>query len=398
MSGHRVVSAIPFRAERAFLRLTESASRVLAISRAFERTPGVPDWAACMRIQVPIEGCFWAASLPSLAVMFDECIIRGIRFAPARFCAPLAGYTHSAFRRLLAEFGGCGAVWTEMLAAPQILKEDFGASPWLRRRPQEPPLVFQLMVRAGDPLDRILNRLGEQGVEAIDLNLACDAFTIRAAEAGSALFENLDALRTVLQGARRHWPGLLTAKVRLGSRRPDWEPRLVERLRLLEECGLDAVILHPRFFEDKFRRRARHELVPWATSCLRLPLIANGDLHDRQSVEARAEHLRPACAVMIGRMAVARPWLFAAWDHPVQVDYAEVWDRMHQFIVEDFPSVTALRRVQMFTKYFSANYSFGLRLRTSVANAHSLEESRDRAREFFARNPTPIREPSVAGL
>ena len=66
--------------------------------------------------------------------MFDECVIRGRRFAPARFCAPLVGYTHSAFRRLVAELGGCGAVWTEMLAARQILSENFRTSPWLRRR------------------------------------------------------------------------------------------------------------------------------------------------------------------------------------------------------------------------------------------------------------------------
>ena len=49
--------------------------------------------------------------------MFESCVIRGVNFTPARFCAPLAGYTHSAFRRLVAEFGGCGAFWTEMLAA-----------------------------------------------------------------------------------------------------------------------------------------------------------------------------------------------------------------------------------------------------------------------------------------
>ena len=51
--------------------------------------------------------------------------------------------------------------------------------------------MFQLMVRAGDPLDRILGCLGEQGVEAVDLNLACDAMNIRACEAGSASVRQL---------------------------------------------------------------------------------------------------------------------------------------------------------------------------------------------------------------
>lgn len=330
--------------------------------------------------------------------MFEECRIRAIRFAPARFCAPLAGYTHSAFRRLLADFGGCGAVWTEMLAARQILKEDFAASPWLRRRPGEGPLIFQLMVRAGDPLERILDRLGEHGVEAIDLNLACDAFSIRACEAGSALFENLDALGSVLNEARRHWPGLLTAKVRLGSRRPDWQPRFVERLRLLEAAGLDAVILHPRFFEDKFRRRARHELVGWAASLTRLPLIANGDFTGRASVEAQAGDLGAACAVMIGRMALVQPWLFAGWEQPRAVDHAGVWRTMQRYLADDFPPATALRRGQMFTKYFAANYSFGHRLRVETARATSLEQLQERAEAFFARSPALLAHPSVAGL
>jgi tRNA-dihydrouridine synthase B len=330
--------------------------------------------------------------------MFDECLIRGRRFRPARFCAPLAGYTHSAFRRMLAEFGGCGAVWTEMLAGRQILGEDFHKSPWLRRVEHEVPLIFQLMLRAGDPIERIVGRLGEQGVEAVDLNLACDAFSIRACEAGSALFEDFEALSAVLRETRRHWPGLLTAKIRLGSRRPDWQELFADRLRLLEEAGVDAVVLHPRFFEDKFRRLARHELIPWAASLTRLPLIANGDFTSREGVEVQAQRLKSACAIMIGRMAVAQPWWFAAWDRPVAVDRAAVWRRMTQYIAEEFPAEVALRRVRMFTKYYAANFAFGHQFQVEVANAPSLTEAIRRADEFLGRAPALLAKPVVAGL
>ena len=129
--------------------------------------------------------------------------------------------------------------------------------------------------------------------------------------AGSALFENLDSLRAVLHKVRRLWPHVLTAKIRLGHQRPEWQPRFVERLRVLEEAGVDAVILHPRFFEEKFKRRARHELFPWAASLTRLPLIANGDLSGPDTLQGRAEHFQSVSAVMLGRMAVARPWIFA---------------------------------------------------------------------------------------
>jgi tRNA-dihydrouridine synthase len=288
-------------------------------------------------------------------------------------------------------------MWTEMLAARQILAENFASSPWVRRRPHEGFTVFQLMAGAGDPLDRILGRLGEHEVEAVDLNLACDSRLIRSCTAGSALFENLAALRTVVAAARRHWPGWLSAKIRLGSRRADWQAGFVERLRLLEEEGVDAVTLHPRFFEDKFKRRARLELIPWATSLTRLPLIANGDLQGPEDVHAQTGVLQTASAVMLGRMAVARPWIFATWDHPAKVDCAEIWRKMHAYIAEDFQPTAALRRLKMFTKYFAANFVFGHQFRVDVSNAASLDAALDRAGDFFSRNPATFAQPTITG-
>jgi tRNA-dihydrouridine synthase len=335
-----------------------------------------------------------------LTRMFEQCTIRGIQLAPARFCAPLAGYTHSAFRRLVAELGGCGALWTEMLAARQILREDFQESPWLRRRPKEGMVVFQLMTRLDDPLERIMARLAEQDVKAVDLNLACDAWNVRNQQAGSALFEDEAALRCVVSEARRHWTGILTAKIRLGTQRPGWQQRLEQRVRFLADIGLDALVLHPRFFEDKFKRRARHELIPWLASLTQMPLIANGDLLEASQVEAWADQLKPACAVMIGRMAVVRPWLFATWDRPlpVPVNPAEIWRRMHDYILEDFPPEVALRRIQMFSKYFSANFKFGHTFHIELANAGSLSELRERAERFFGGSPALVKVPSVSGL
>ncbi len=328
--------------------------------------------------------------------MFDECILRGRRFAPARFCAPLAGYTHSAFRRLLAELGGCGLVWTEMLAARQILSEDFFASPWLRQRPGEGALIFQLMVRRGDPMERIFGRMADNGVEMVDLNLACNAWTIRQCEAGSALFENFEALRSTVPEARRHWPGLLTAKIRLGSQRVDWESRFEERVKFLEDSGVDALTLHPRFFEEKFKRRARHELLAWAASLTRLPIIACGDFSGPKSVHDQAQMLKPAAAIMIGRMAVARPWIFSSWDRAEAVDPGEIWRKMHRYISEDFPPLIALRRLQMFTRYYAANFPFGHHFNVDISKAANLEEALESANHFFERSPILLAQPSGA--
>jgi len=331
-------------------------------------------------------------------ILFKECSIANRSFTPARFCAPVAGYTHSAFRRLLAEFGGCGAVWTEMLAARQILHENFDKSPWLRRRHNERNVFYQLMVRAGDPFDRILGRLAEHGVEAVDLNFACDAPEIRACLAGSALFNDLNALKSVADRCRRHWTGILTAKVRLGDDAPDWQKKFLERIRVFEDSGVDALIVHTRFFREKFKRRARHEFIPWIAANTRLPVIANGDIGGPEDVSAMADNLRPACAIMIGRHAIVRPWLFAAWDNTMQIDHGAVWHRMSNYIEEDFPPEVAFRRIQMFTKYFAANYAFGHVLRTAVSNARSIAEVRERATAFFAARSKVVTRPVVAGV
>jgi tRNA-dihydrouridine synthase len=330
--------------------------------------------------------------------MFDECIIRGRRFAPARFCAPLAGYTHSAFRRLVAELGGCSAIWTEMLAARQILSESFLTSPWLRRRPKESCVVYQLMLTPDDPIERILYRLAEAGVDALDLNLACNARAIRSCSAGSALFDNLGTLRLVIHKVRRLWPHVLTAKIRLGHQRPEWQPGFVERLRSLEEAGLDAVILHARFFEERFKRRARHELFPWAASLTRLPLIANGDLSGPEALKERPDHFQSVSAVMLGRIAVSCPWVFATWERPMGVDLGSIWSTMYHYVREDFPSAMALRRLKMFTKYFATNFKFGHQFNLDLARAPSLEEMRRRAEAFFSRDPVKVAQPTVAGL
>jgi tRNA-dihydrouridine synthase len=285
-----------------------------------------------------------------------------------------------------------------MLAARQILSENFRRSPWLRRRPQETHLVYQLMVSAEDPIERVLGRLEEAGVDALDLNLACHSRAARSCVAGSALFADYDSLGLVLQKVRKHWPHLLTAKIRFGHDGPDWQARFIERLRLLEESGLDAIILHARFVEERFRRRARHELFPWAAGLTRLPLIANGDLTDPEAIRQVGSNFQPVSGIMLGRIAVARPWIFATWDQPVEIDLSAIWDRMYEYIMEDFAADQALRRLQMFTKYFAANFKFGHQFNVDLARAASLPEMRDRAQAFFARNPATVERPNFSGL
>lgn len=331
------------------------------------------------------------------APTFDEIAIRGLTLRPARFCAPLAEITHSAFRRLLMDFGGCGAHFTEMLSGRQLLVEDMN-SPSVRRNPGEARLIYQLMIRPSDPVERIIGRIAGADPDGIDLNLACYAPLIRQREAGGSLFENSPGLAAVLQTIRRCWPGPLTVKIRLGSSGEGTRERFIERLRIIDDCGVDALTLHTRFFEDKFKRRARHELFAWAASLTRLPIIANGDITGPQTIRDNPAHFRPVAGIMIGRMAVARPWIFAAWDRPLQPDLGEVWRRHFDYICEDFPPAIAVKRLRLFTRYYARNFLFGHAFNTAIQNAATPDAMRERADAFFATAPALVSEPSLMGI
>ena len=331
---------------------------------------------------------------------FPPLTLRGARFDPSLFCAPMAGITHSAFRRLLAEFGGYGALFTEMLSARMILKEDLQRSPWLKRRPQEGRVIYQLMVTETDRLPEILDRLAVLGPDGLDLNSACPGWAVRQQRGGTDLFEDAGRLRDIVRAMRAHFAGPLTVKIRLGRRTPQWRERLRERLRLLADEGVDAVTLHPRFAEEKLKRSARHELYAELAAETPLPIIANGDITGPDYVQRRAAHFAPASGLMIGRMAAARPWVFAQWRQPeLAVDHAAVWNRLVDYVVEDFSrAAQALARVKIFTGYFARNYLFGHTLFVAVQSAPDIASARERAARFFAAPPALCRLPSLDGV
>lgn len=342
------------------------------------------------------------AALTSLGPSFGphSCLrLRNLTFQPALFCAPMAGLTHSPFRRLVADFGGYGALFTEMLCARWLQREDVLRSPAVRRRPAEGTVLYQLMVSDPADLPAALDRLRLVQPAGIDLNCACPAPKIRHTGAGSDLFEDRDRLAVILAALRRHFTGVLTVKCRLGTPRPDWQERLQDRLRLFEDVGVDALILHPRFSDEKMKRRARHELLPQVAASTRLPLIASGDLHDRTVVDRHPEYFHPVAGIMIGRMAVVQPWVFLRWNGPTPtVDFLELWNRFATYACEDFPPERAFYRIRAFTLYYARNFRFGHTLFAAAQSAPGLEALRERAARFLGAGPPTLRHPGVEGL
>jgi len=315
-------------------------------------------------------------------------VLRGVVFDPPLFSAPMAGITHSAFRRLLADFGGYGALYTEMLAGKCILHEDELQSPWLKRRPAEGRVIYQLLIANESRLPEIGARMQSIRPDAVDLNLACDAPLVRRLGGGSNLFGDMNRMRAILRGLRAHFQGPLLAKIRLGDEGEGWPERLRERLHLFEDEGVDALVVHTRYVGEKLGRPARPWLYAALTEETRLPIIANGDLHCPDILARHAAPLSAVRGIMVGRMLVACPWLFGKWHNPaLSVDRVALWNRYCDYLLEDFAPDVALKRLKIFTPYFARNFFFGHTLFTGVQVAPDFATARARAQAFFEQSP-----------
>lgn len=311
----------------------------------------------------------------------------------------MAGLTHCAFRRLLSDFGGYGGLFTEMLAARKILKEDVLHSPWLKRRPQEGKVIYQLFVTNTDYLPEILARLSTIEPHGLDLNSGCPSPGIRRQGGGARLLTNDGMLRDIVRVMRKNFAGPLTVKLRLGPQTDDWRERIREQLHVLEEEGVDAVTLHPRFTEETRSRDARHGLYAEFVDQTRLPIIASGDITGPDFLRSREQEFKGVAGLMIGRMAVIQPWIFAQWRDPgFTIQPVEVWNRLCDYIAEDFPPQQALSRIKFFTPYLARNFMFGHTLFKTVGSAPDFATARSRGEQFLQQSPERLQNISLAGL
>jgi tRNA-dihydrouridine synthase len=316
--------------------------------------------------------------------------------SPMLFCAPMAGVTHSAFRRLLSDFGGYGAIYTELLASRQMVHEDAGKSPYLKRRAEEGRVIYQLLLTGQDAIPEILSCILPLNPAAIDINCGCGGRYVRQAGGGVALFENRQKLEKVIKDMRREYAGTLMLKIRLGRDVPGWREPFLERIRIIEDGGADAITLHPRFAGQHMKRGARHELFSWLADNTRLPVIANGDILGPATIARKPEHFEKMAGIMVGRMAIIRPWLFAAWHNPgLKVDHLKTWLTFYDYLLEDFGEKHALGPLKLFTKYYAQNFAFGHTLYTATRTASTVQALREHAIRFMSVQPAMVEPPTL---
>ncbi len=221
--------------------------------------------------------------------------------------APLAGITNLPMR-LLAKRAGCGLVCSEMVSANGLVYGSAKTGQLLESCPEEKPLSVQIFGSDPTIMAAAARIVADCGADILDINFGCSVRKILKSGSGSALMKDPPLAARILAAVRRAVPIPLTIKIRSG-----WEPsgaQALEIARLAEDCGVDAVAVHPRTATQGFAGKADWTVIAAVKAALTIPVIGNGDVVSAgDAMRMRAE---TGCdGVMVGRAAIGNPSIFS---------------------------------------------------------------------------------------
>jgi tRNA-dihydrouridine synthase B len=155
----------------------------------------------------------------------------------------------------------------------------------------------------------------ERGAQIIDINMGCPAKKVCNVAAGSALMQQPKQIQAIVKAvidavAQDGIP--VTLKMRTGWNRAN--RNAPEIARMVEDIGISMLTIHGRTREDKYQGEAEYETIARVKQSLRIPVVANGDIDSPEKAKAVIE-MTGADAVMIGRAAQGRPWIFRQIAH-----------------------------------------------------------------------------------
>jgi nifR3 family TIM-barrel protein len=220
--------------------------------------------------------------------------------------APLAGITHLPFR-VLAKEAGCALVTSEMISSNGLHHGSEETREMLAMKDSERPIAVQLFGQHPEIMADAAARVEALGADIIDVNFGCAVRKVVKTGAGAALMRDAERSRAILSGMRKAVKIPLTIKMRTGWDGSGKEAMVL--LRIAQDCGVDALTIHPRTAGQRFRGCADWSMIKRVKQEAAIPVIGNGDI--RQPHDVLHMMAETGCdAVMIGRAAIGNPWFF----------------------------------------------------------------------------------------
>ena len=268
--------------------------------------------------------------------------------------APMAGVTDKPFRQLCRELGA-GLLVSEMITSNPSLFNSRKTRQRLDHSDEAAPVVAQ--IAGADPAmmanAAVFNV--EHGADIIDINMGCPAKKVCNVMAGSALMQNELLVAHILEAVVNAVKVPVTLKIRSG-----WNQQNKNALsiaRLAELSGIQALTIHGRTRTCGFKGRAEHDSAAAIKQALSIPVIANGDI-DSAEEAGRVLKYTGADAIMIGRAAQGRPWIFREISHFLETG-------------EHLPKIDNQEVSQILRKHLLSLYDFyGEYLGVRIARKH----------------------------
>ena len=230
------------------------------------------------------------------------------------FVAPMAGVTDRPFRQLCKRLGAGYAV-SEMVTSRPDLWKSLKTSRRANHEGEPGPIAVQIAgTEPGMMADAARYNI-DRGAQIIDINMGCPAKKVCNRWAGSALMQDEDLALQIVQAvvaACEPQRVPVTLKMRTG-----WcqtEKNAVTLARSAEEAGVRMVAVHGRTREQGYQGYAEYDTIAAVKAALRIPVVANGDIATPEKARWVLQ-VTGADAVMVGRAAQGRPWIFREIQH-----------------------------------------------------------------------------------
>ena len=310
--------------------------------------------------------------------------------------APMTFLGHVAFRELVAQYGGYGLLYTEMCSARAIPNENRFVSPYFKWRDEEiTRLVCQIF--GGEPgiMARAARRVETEGFFGVDINFGCANGSICRQNCGAAILKDSVLAVNIVSEVRQAVSIPLSVKFRTGWK--DDPRHAVDLACSFEAAGADALIFHPRVAPDRRTRPPRWDYIALVKQAVGIPVFGNGDVFDRNDCRRIIEET--GCdGVALGRMAIAKPWIFAEWSQNLKISpeiYLEAALHLAGFLEKHYDATQAIRRFKRFAYYYAANFKFGHTLHSRLKNAADMLQVETILRQFFRNSPELVTRPNL---
>ena len=306
--------------------------------------------------------------------------------------APMAGITDRPFRQLCRQMGA-GLAVSEMVISDTAFWKTRKSAFRLDHTGEATPRSVQ--IAGADPvmMADAAKMNAQRGAQIIDINMGCPAKKVCNRAAGSALMREPDLIKTILESVVNAVDIPVTLKMRTGWCRESKNG--VEIARMAESIGIQALAVHGRTRADAYRGEAEYDTLAQIRDAISIPLFANGDVDSPEKAQL-VLNKTGADAVMIGRAAQGRPWIFREIDHFLRTgqhlpsasvdEISQIMQHHLQELHHFYGDIMGVRIARKHIGWYLQHFIQGQEFRKHFNTIDSAERQRSRLNDFLTEH------------